>query len=343
MHSKYESAEFSDATKAKLEPRLEEYLKQKKFNRKHNIQDDLLEKEYSIDKKDIGRIKMYIGEKRHESEPCGNFQDHVDPRGGNFPSMEQEHDKRLDRIKEKQRRDKEANEQRTNYDMLSRGYDMYRDDRKFASASGNDFKSRFDPAVWFENGRNVEELEDDDTNPNVAQVTEMRQRYANTNVYKNVKPKIDYKDYMTRGCHPDLSRNKQGEEYSLDSIIGKLDSYKHNVSRTYDKKSELDIATKVVVPHNNCNNKRDGQNQYQTVPYMNGPIRDVDAENYLAYGSGQVRAKKSRGYPNPVEHHFSYISSDIQNPDHVVFERGMPSRMFNKTVARKYSTRDVLP
>jgi len=105
----------------------------------------------------------------------------------------------------------------------------------------------------------------------------------------------------------------------------------------------MDIETKVNIPKNNRTGKRDTENNYKSVPYMNGSsMKDIDAENYLSYGTGQVKARKSRGYPNPAEHYFNYISNDIQTPEHSVFERGMPSRAFNKTIARKYKERDVL-
>jgi hypothetical protein len=338
MFSKYVSCNFEDSTKTELEPRLVEYLKKRKFNKENGINDDLLEKTYSIDKKDVNTIKShFINAKLTKSD----YTDFVDTRGQTFSSMSEPKDKRLDKIKEKQRRDKEANDQRTNYDIVARKYDMYRDDRKFASAGGSDFKSRFNPNVWLD-GQNVEEIESEEVNPNVAQVVDMRQRFSSTNVYKNEKPKIRYQDYMTRGCNQDLAKNKSNEDYSLDSIIGKLDSYTHDINRTYEKKSEMDLNSKSVIPSINCNNKRDIENNYQTVPLMNGEMRDVNTENYLAYGSGQVRAKKSRGYPNPVENYFSYISDDIQKPEHVVSERGMPSRLFNKDTPKKYKARDIL-
>lgn len=338
MFSKYVSCNFEDTTEIGLEPRLVEYLKKRKFNKQHDIDDDLLEKTYSIDKKDINTIKLYFANKKATKSDHTDF---IDTRGQVFPSMLEPKDKRLDKIKEKQQRDREASEQRTNYDIVSKKYDMYRDDRKFASAGGSDFKSRFNPNVWFDDGRNVEEIESEDVNPNVAQVVDMRQRFSCTNVYKNEKPKIRYQDYMTRGCNQDLAKNKSGEDYSLDSIIGKLDSYAYDIDRTYEKKSEMDLNSKSVIPSINCNNKRDVENNYQSVPFMNGELRDINTENYLAYGSGQVRAKKSRGYPNPAENYFSYISDDIQKPEHVVFERGMPSRLFNKDIPKKYKKRDI--
>jgi hypothetical protein len=306
----FANANFNDnmtGDEMKIEPRLMEYLKKKKYYKANKIRDDLLEKEYNIDKNDIKNIQQYLMGRKIQKKSLHT--DYVDNSANQFPSEKLLKDPRLDKIKKKQQRDRDAGTQRHNYDFISKGYDMYRDDRQFASAMGNDFKSNFNPSVWFEQSRNTQELEYDDANPNVAQVVDMRRRFANTNVYKNTKPAIRYKNYMPRGNNTDLN----DESYSLDSIINKLDNYHENVSWDLRKQNKASI-------------------------------RDVEMENYLAFGDQPSigKGKKSIGYPNPVENHFSYISDDIQNPDHVVFERGMPSRLFNKDVARKTTKRDVM-
>ena len=55
----------------------------------------------------------------------------------------------------------------------------------------------------------------------------------------------------------------------------------------------------------------------------------VDGETYIKFGSPTSKAK-SLGFENPVEHHFSYIDSDIQDPRHVVNDRPQLSRLSNK-------------
>ena len=75
--------------------------------------------------------------------------------------------------------------------------------------------------------------------------------------------------------------------------------------------------------------------------------RDVDVENYLAFGSstnevssGYTRNAKAKsiGYPNPAEHYFDYISEDMQFPDHTVIERSVSTRLLNKSFKEdKYS------
>jgi len=349
----FSEVEFEKTNTMTLEPRLREYMRKKKQYKHYNIEDSLIEKEYSITQSDIKFLKQYVNNIKNASQNTNkfvsqnSFTDYVEPQKHSFPSESFKKDKRLDKIKEKQKRDTDASTQRHNYDFISRGYDMYRDDQQFASAMGNDFKSRFDPAVWFDKGRTEDDIESNpENNPNVSQVKTMRRRFSNTNVYKNEPPKIRYKDYMTRGCNEDL----KSKDYSLDAIIGNLDNYHEQVSRTYDRKNEMDLYHKVNINKKQTNDqntipKRDQENTYKSVPYKNGSkIRDVEMENYLAFGDNPSvgRGKKSIGYPNPVENYFSYISNDIQDPDHVVFERGTPSRAYNKDICRKGVERDVL-
>lgn len=298
-----EIAEFEKSTNIDLEPRLVEYIKKKQFCKENNIKDPLIEKEYGITKNDLEKLTRY-------KKTQVSFEDYIDTRKHKNKSILDRPDKRLEKIKEKQRRDTDANKQRNNYDIMTRKYDMYREDVKFSSASGNDFQSRFDPGVWFENHD-----EYNDTNPNIAKITDMRKRYANTNVYTNKPSKISYKNYLPHGSNIDSS-----PDYSLDEIIGKLDEYKKMTSCPYSLKTTT-------------RNEEDRQCMEE---------KDSNTDNYLTYGSGQIRVKKSRGYPNPVEHYFNYISDDIQDPAHVVLDPGMPSRMFNKDIPRQYKIREIM-
>lgn len=407
MFSNAEVCDFDSKLDEKLDMRLIEFLKKKQFYKDNNIEinNESLQKEFNIDKNDITKIKNYFQGKRLKKNQ-NSHSDMIQPITNGFPSEELKHDSRLDKIKKKQQRDKEANEQKDNYDGMSRGYDMYRNDRKFASAYGDDFKSRFNPQVWLDEefyknkhhltrsplpssslkndnfvknnrlrkddklrSRNIipndvsvynddkydrfDESSDEDErngynfakqNPNVAiapneeQILNKRRRYTNPNMYKHKKPDISYKKYIPRGCNNDLA----GPNYSLDSIIGKLDTYCDNLS-DYHRHSEMDLDTKISVPGGKCNNKRGRENNYQSVPQMNSSkMKDVDIENYLCYGNGPSRGAKSLGYPNPAEHYFQYISDDVQKPEHTVFEPGMPTRIMNKDTARPYKTRDVM-
>jgi hypothetical protein len=361
----------------KLEPRLVEYLKKKQFYKENGIEthNNIMEKEFSIDKNDIIKIKNYLQGKKLKKNQ--SHSDMIQPSVAHFPSEELKADSRLQKIKNKQQRDRDAIEQKNNYDVMARGYDMYRNDRKFASAYGNDFKSRFNPQVWMNDEKNNSDSDGSDfenSNPNISnprknpqqnfepltrnssrnyneeQHIDMKRRYSNPNIYKNKPASIRYKDYMTRGCNEDLASTN----YSLDSIIGKLDTYREDLSQHRRQRvvdSDIDVSIPSYNNNNNNNNnynynksnKREKENNYRAIPLMNGSKqKDVDIENYLCYGNGPSRGAKSLGYPNPAEHYFQYISDDISKPEHTVFEPGMPTRMHNKDTARPYKTRDVM-
>jgi len=339
----YEVCEFDKNFQMDLEPRLIEYLKKKKLYKKNGIESPMLEKEFSIDKQDVARIKAYLKGRKSGYDP--NHTDFIQPDVNNFVSDELiKRDPRLEKIKEKQNRDKEAREQKDNYNIMSRSYDMYRDDRRFASAMGDDFKSKFNPRIWFDDKR-ANDVDSDEINPNVAKITDMKRRYRGPKVYKNKPPKIRRNDYMPWGSgeNDDLSCPR----YSLDEVMGKMDSYRENLVG-YHHKNENDNFN--VSLTENTEQKRGKEDSYHTTnPYVTGPKgpkkRDVDIENYLCMGhGGPTRGAKSLGYPNPAEHYFQYVSPDVQNPDNVVFERGMPSRMYNKdTTKSRYKGRDILP
>jgi hypothetical protein len=354
-----EVCDFDAKLEEKLDHRLRDFVQKVNHykNTGYEFDMDLLQKQYNIDKNDMLKIKRYFQGRKLKR----NYNsDMIQPEMDSFPS-EKLHDPRLQKIKNKQQRDKEAVEQKNNYDSIACGYDMYRNDRPFASACGDDFKSRFNPQVWLDENDyrqnrtrkdGCQDSSDDDmdgynfekSNPNLAvrpnerQIMHKKRRYTNPNIYKNTPAKIRYDSYIPRGCNEDIG----GSNYSLDSIIGKLDTYRDNLSN-YHRQDEMDLDMKVSVPGNRCSNKREKENHYRAVPHMNGSkMRDVDIENHLCYGNGPSRGKKSLGYPNPAEHYFQYISDEVQRPEHAVFEPGMPTRMMNKDTARPYKTRDVM-
>lgn len=297
-----------------LEPRLKEYLKIKKYNKIHGITTNKPEKDFNITKFDIETIKNFkLNEKKQNM-----FKDEITHQITHFPSEKLQSDPRLEKIKKKQQRDKDALYQRQKYDIISKSFDMYRDDRNFASAYGNDFKSRFNPNVWMEDVKT-----DNFDDVNKEQIEYMKKRSSNTNKSKdNVKPTISYNNYLSYNCD-NLNDNY---DYSLNSIIQNLDKFNNNVKK-YDKSCDLNYYE---------------NNSSQMISKNEKYLKDINTENYLCYGDGNTRGQKSLGYPNPVEHYFQFISNDISSPEHTVFEPGMPSRLYNKDIAKPYKKRDIM-
>lgn len=323
-----------------LEPRLLEYIKKKKFFKENRIEVEFLDKEFAITNADILKIKAFMkGDKKNY---VNGHSDIVDMSGATFPSSELKKDPRLERIKAKQRKETEANEQRHDYGIISKSYDMYRNDRPFASASGNDFsKSSFHPNDWFKNSR--DEMIDNDINNNFgSRMSGSKNSFSNSNTYVN--PKSTYNGYL------DKNTTVRQDNHTIDEIIGKLDTYAKQSEKIPRRENNMEYMGQINVNYDRSNSKREYENNYRAMPFMSGnsnlinesnnnQTRDIDVDSHMRFGNTPMRAGKSLGYPSTLEHAFSYISPDIQDPNHVVMDRGIPSRAFNKETARPSSSR----
>lgn len=317
-----------------LEPRLMEYMKKKQFFRENNIDPSLLEKEFAITKSDLNKIKAYM--KGDKEKYSNSHTDMIDYSKAQFPSDEFKKDPRMDRIKAKQKRENDASEQRHDYGIISKSYDMYRNDRPFASASGNDFsKSSFHPNDWFKSSRD-EMVERDLQNDFLSSG---KSSFSENNTYVN--PRSSYNGYLD--SHTTISNNS----HTIDEILGKIDSYKKNSEYIPKRENPMDINYNL-----NIKSRRSTENNYKPLPFMsnsnlvdappNGGIRDMDVDSDMRFGITPMRAGKSLGYPSVMEHSFSYITPDIQDPNHVVSDRGIASRGFNKETARPLLNRDPM-
>jgi len=312
-----------DKVTNKLEPRLMEYLRKRRAYKQNNIDIHFLEKEFDINDYDLKTIRTYLkggGVKK-------NNRDMIDPTQTKLPFGDM-YDPRWERLKKKQKLLNDAKVQRNNYDTISRGYDMYRSDRAFASAYGDDFrKDDFKPNEWFDENSTF-------NNPNIAHVNRNNNSgLHSTNLYNSnkqmkqnyVHPKSNYNNYA-------FNETIYDDPNSLDSIMKNLDKHNKQYSRPYKSNNNM------------FNNEIINDNDFNT--HFNNNV-DTNVDNFLKFGSsGKTpgRNNKAIGYPNPFEHYFSYISDDIQDPAHVVNFRGMPTRMLNHETARSNNkTRDIMP
>lgn len=68
--------------------------------------------------------------------------------------------------------------------------------------------------------------------------------------------------------------------------------------------------------------------------------KNIDVENDFKKGlpsRSYINDKRNKDYDNPIEHYFSYIDNDIQDPDHVVMEYPKSTRMSNKQHTDRYN------
>jgi hypothetical protein len=327
----------NDGSSISFDPRLREYIEKKRYYAENDIEPVVpLESQYNISDVDRRIIRSYMkGDIKTYDRRVKRSSTMVDPSNQKFPSSEFEYDHRFDRLKKKLERERAAQGQRQNYGIMQQKYDMYDSDREYASPVGNDRNGYFDR-------RRSNDFPSDDRDYKDDLLMDSREFVDNPHLLKHPSRKNMYHhppriQYNVRQQLADSGYRRRGRGLDHDSnisnIIGNLDTYSKKVNRTYNYSSDMDLDSKVVTPYMNCK-KYGGENSYTSVPYMTGGnIRDVDVESFIKSGIPS-RGSRSLGYNNPAEHYFQYISDDIQDPDHVVMDRGVPTRLLNKQLAR---------
>jgi hypothetical protein len=345
-----------------LEPRLQEYIKKKIHYKKNRIDPVVpLEQEFCISQEDIRRLKAFKSGDRdiYNHKKQGKFLDEdIEPKFDFDPDEVYKSDPRYHRFAKKMKKDKEAMKQRHNHGL------------------DDEYESAFNPITdfWNENTRLLDIQQDESQRINLLDGRdfnlETNSRSQNTgNEYRCSNPFRSQRTYSvgelqqrpTSGGLPQYTptvdfhnrmypmQNNVPQQLPIDhnprigNIIGQLDTYGNRIRGTYQQTSEMDTDLKVVIPNVTSNGKRSlNSSSYRPVPYVGRAegIRNVDAECEMR-DSLPTRGSKSYGYSNPVEHYYDYISSDIQDPDHVVFDRGVPTRLDNHRVARSYK-REIL-
>lgn len=326
----------NDGSSISIDPRLREYIEKKRYYAENDIEPVVpLESQYNISDIDRRIIRSYMrGDIKTYERRTKRSSTMVDPSNQKFPSSEFEYDTRFDRLKKKQEREKAAQDQRRNYGIMQQKYDMYDSHREYASPFGND-KNRFFNRKRSNdftpcNDKYRDELLMDSRdfvdNPHLLNRDRKSAFHHSPRIQYNIRQQLADSGY--RGGRRGLDHDS-----NVSDIIGSLDTYSKRMNKTYNYSSDMDLDTKVVTPYMNCK-RYSGEQSYKSVPYMSGGnMRDVDVESYVKTGIPS-RGSRSLGYNNPVEHYFQYISDDIQNADHVVMDRGVPTRLLNKQLAK---------
>lgn len=335
-----------------LEPRLQEYIKKKICYKKNRINPVVpLEQEFNISREDMKRLKDFkSGDKdiyNHKTQD--KYMEKIDGPYFEFdPDEVYKSDPRYHRFIKKKKRDKEAMRQRHNYGLEE------------------DYENAFSPITDFMNeNTRLTDMTDNNLNninfredPNLLDGRDFNlnlnsKRIRTVNKYECKNPRISERSYSELPQYtPRTSfrnriypmQNNRAQEFPIDhnprmrEIIGELDSYGNKINSTYEHTLEMDTDNKVVIPNVTSNGKKMlNSSSYRPVPYIGRAegIRDVLTECEIM-NSLPTRGSKSYGYFNPVEHYYDYISNDIQDPDHVVFEPGISTRLDNHRIARPY-------
>lgn len=308
-----------------LEPRLVEYIKTKKFYEENDINTVSLERRFQINKQDLQKITAYynlIGNSNNNSDryiKVKNYDDNSDfinPSKSTFPSTNM-YDSRLDRINNKIKKEKEANNFRYNTTNLGKTYDMY--SRDFSSATSSDFNNEFS----LDNIR-------DELNSELKSNFEPN---SNFNFHELVNPPQKHQYHNPPTIQRDQIQPIQRiDRNDFKQNFGNGDNtYRKLTNIPSQKENTFDIDNKVNIPVNNCrkNDLNTLYNEFNNV----GNMKNIDYENYIKYGYPTSKAR-SLGYANASEHYFQFIDDDIQDPKHVVSDRPLSTRLDNKSVAR---------
>ena len=301
-----------------LEPRLQEYIKKKKYYENNNIEILVpLEITYIITLDDKKRIKKYIKGKTnlYSRNKINNDSIFIDNSKHKLDTSEDkfQKDPRFKRLQKKLQKQKEATNKRHNYNNMYDNYEMYTQQTpKMWSNEIEEEKSQ----------KQLNQYKDDsyllDDNPYID-----NNKYTSEMTYHN-EPKISYNNriYNSRlnNLNPNLNTNLNhnlNHKQSSDKIIGNITSYRNKIPQ-----------------NNSCISNRERENNYKSMPqlYENG-LRNVDMESYIKHGTTS-RDTKNMGYKNPIEHYYQYIDEDLQKPVHVINDRGIPTRDMNKKIAR---------
>ena len=357
-----------------LEPRLQEYLKKRKFYKENNVEPCISpEKEYQISSTDLKILKSFLQGQRNIYE-TKTYNKLIEPRQSKhssnqknkkyFPSREFRDDSRvpnIDKLKhsnkdtpsnmgmfapDKGGRHYENPIKSENAILDSRDFPKYEYDGNGFNPNETKFNPRIDPRIEagiekqnkYNSQYRVEpEPYQRKTDP------DPRNKYIITDLAKS---KHEHgKNYVpsngkTYSGYDDLNAYTDYNLIDLNEKLSPQTRYGNDLLPTYSSASEMDLDNKLVIPSLASNSKKDlnsGSYRFESY-YSRGSTRDSELENDLVRGMPSSRPKnKSYGYRNPQENYFDYIDEDYQNSSNSVeaWQRGgEATRLDNKNAAK---------
>lgn len=309
-----------------LEPRLMEYVTRKIKYKKDHVEATIpLEKMFRITREDKAVIKKYLKGNKVKSR-WGSDEDLIAPNTKPFKSSQElfKEDPRYQRLQTKLRRNREAQQHR--YDSNIAGdYDISGSDARFRTApdSGRNIRPHNHTKRRSNNDRDMFLLDSSQDpskydNPRYLDHPNVR----NNQREPHHEPKVQYRRSVRYSQDYDEDHPRPYVQQRHSQVIDDIDDYKSQVGshrRHYEE----------------------NQDQYHT-PYPYQHSRNVDMDTYIRNGYNS-RGGKKVGYENPVEHYFDYIDPEIQEPRHVLSDRGVSTRMHNKSRGGRNYSREILP
>jgi hypothetical protein len=359
-----------------LEPRLQEYLKKRKFYKDHPEIEPCIspEQEYQISDRDrkilreflSGITNVYNSNTVETHEPKKNMYD----RKKHFPSRAFRDDPRVPEL-EKRKAQQEAplnrgmfypDEGESYYEGPIREVNPMMDSRDITGFPADEqrFQPRTDHRI--DPGRETK-------NKQLSQY-----RVRNDHRYGVVDPRNDhivsdlmgYSEPLKNSSGVPMSSNTRAysnlAEYNTTDYrlvtpedrdkFSRYDGYGRQGRQSFSEKSTMDTTNKVVIPGASQRSDRDlNTSDYRLAKFSTDPHADdqrysIDLETAMIRGMPQHTAK-SYGYRNPVENYFQYdVQDQYDNFSTSLLNDwprgGIPTRTDNHAVARPRMSRDVM-
>lgn len=345
-----------------LEPRLQEYMRRKKFNNQNNIRPDIREElEFAITPDDMRLIRKHTKgvENLYNGGTISRLYRHdhmVRPITKRFDEENDfKTDERFQRIQKKMDSHKKAAHAINNLDHLDSEYTtFFNSNPREGVYSGEVERPYLDP-IKTKGGESTQYMMDSrdlavgpsrpqkqkKASDKVSDVGSYRynvnNRQPNPNTY-NHPPSISNNQYLS----PQKVDGGLPHRHDINQLIGTIDEYQRNLNRSQKIDSfhdgSVDMDTKQMIGGNNMRSRRETTNQYNSVPMMYGMgMMDVSMEDSLR-GCVRDTSKRTAGYRNMFENSFQYISPDISDPNHTVGMYPSATRGANKEIARPQSS-----
>lgn len=345
-----------------LEPRLQEYLKKKKYYKQNYIIPCVsLEKEFHITNKDKKMIKDFLRGKKNLYDVNGKYNEllHQDLSTKNsFPSKNyRDNDPRVLTINKININEKKpinrgmfCPDDDDGYyatDMIPLDITDARDfENKTLNEQDNMYNNKqYNGLSYFDNAEkdsNGWSLNNSRFNPRSdPKIDKGIQDKCKYNSQYRIDPRNNYvMDNMANSNMDNMSNNIWGSfnnntTLNNDTLKNTLidnnilyngTSYGNKNNNSYNETNNIDYDNKRFIPNVNGNNKRDiNTSAYKRMPYMgNSELINSTLETELIRGMPHNNKSKSYGYRNPDEHYYQYINNEFQHPNNVVlpFPRG---------------------
>lgn len=348
--------EFLCNGKIMLEPRLQEYIKKKKFYKNNNIVSGTnIEKEFNISNDDIKMIKKFM---KGDKNIYNNYQKKLKNKNNKnkrkqfFPSKKFRDDPKFKKLNKNQK----LKYQQNNSYYLNNIQDIEFDENDFnenkfnnsncSNNNNNNFNyDNFSHNDHLNNDYYMDNLKSINSNDNY---TELGKFYESSNLnvknptnhkkndkcnnkmfeynmMKNINTKLDGKinslmDQYNPRSDPIMfnsNLNKCNNKYAINDCNKK--NLKHSVHKCLKNKNKLDRNNRLVIPNLSNKKKINEDINYTSMPHFNYEDEkyNTEIENELIKGI-PTHTDKSYGYRNPEEHYFEFIENDFQNPENTI-------------------------